>query len=156
MKPSASQTGVALGLDYGTVRVGVAISDSLRITTRPLSALDADDVIEELRAVLEEHRVTTIVVGLPVSRAGVEGASAHGARSMAREIEEVFGIETVFADERFTTVEAEGILAEQIVDRKERRKKVDATAAAVMLRGWLSAQRAGDSLPARYRIIDPQ
>jgi putative Holliday junction resolvase len=153
---SASGSGAALGLDYGTVRVGVAISDLLRITTRPLTVLNATNLIEELRAILEKHQVTTIVVGLPVSLAGIEGASAQGARAMAKAVEETFGLTTVFADERFTTTRAEEILESQIADRKERRKKVDATAAAVMLEGWLSAQRAVQGLPARYRVIDPQ
>ena len=75
---------------------------------------------------------------------------------MAKAVEEAFGLVTVFADERFTTTRAEEILESEIADRKERRKKVDATAAAVMLDGWLSSQRAAGGLPARYRVIDPQ
>lgn len=154
--PTASRNalGAALGLDYGSVRVGVAISDALRITTRPLAALPLAGIVEGLRTVLDAHTVGVVVVGLPVSLAGIEGASASGARALATEVEAAFGIETVFADERFTTTEAEGLLRHKVRDRRERRKKVDAVAAAVMLQGWLDAQRASDQLPARYRAVD--
>jgi putative Holliday junction resolvase len=152
--PSGNPSGAALGLDYGSVRVGVAISDPMRITTRPVMALGLEEIVDGLRPVFETHDVGVVVVGLPVSLAGIEGASAVGARALASEVEAAFGIETVFADERFTTVEAESLLRDKVSDRKERRKKVDAMAAAVMLQGWLDAKRAAEQLPARYRAVD--
>jgi putative Holliday junction resolvase len=151
---SRSTSGAALGLDYGSVRVGVAISDALRITTRPLAALASEEIVGGLRTLLDTHKVGVVVVGLPISLAGIEGASATGARALASEVEAAFGIETVFADERFTTTKAEGLLRHKVRDRRERRKKVDAVAAAVMLQGWLDVQRATDQLPPRYRAVD--
>jgi putative Holliday junction resolvase len=71
-------------------------------------------------------------------------------------VEAAFGIATVFADERFTTSEAEALLRQKIGDRRERRKQVDAVAASVMLQGWLDAQRAAEQLPVRYRVVDDQ
>lgn len=154
--PSSSGSGAALGLDYGSVRVGVAISDGLRITTRPLAVLPLEEIVSGLRSVLDAYDVGVVVVGLPVSLAGIEGASAAGARELASQVEAAFGIATVFADERFTTSEAEALLSEKVGDRRERRKKVDAVAASVMLQGWLDARRAAEQLPARYRVVDGQ
>jgi len=86
-----------------------------------------------------EYEVARVVVGLPVSLSGVEGAAAEKARSLAAQVEEATGCEIVFFDERFTTVQAEAALLEGGVRRRRRRETVDKVAAAVMLQGYLDS-----------------
>ena len=136
--------GRVLGLDYGTVRIGVAISDGLGITARPVRWVDASGFEGELDDLLEELGPSMVVVGLPTSLAGVEGASADGARALGRLVSERSGLPVEFADERFTSARADELLSRSVRDRRDRRDRVDATAAAVMLQSWLDA-RAGEA-----------
>lgn len=136
--------GRVLGLDYGTVRIGVAVSDALGITARPVRSIEAARFEDELDDLLEALDPVVVVIGLPTSLAGVEGASAAGARALGSLIEARTGMRVEFADERFTTARADEILARSVRDRRARRDRVDATAAAVMLQSWLDA-RAGQA-----------
>lgn len=128
-----------LGLDPGTRRIGVALSDATGTIAAPHSVIDrrTADVDEALRRLVEEHEVELIVVGLPVSLSGVEGPSAEAARVFADSVADATGLPIVLQDERFTTVIAEGALIEGGVGRGERRRKRDQVAAAVMLQSFL-------------------
>lgn len=135
--------GRILGLDYGTVRIGVAVSDGLGISARPVRSVPADQFEDLIEGLVEEFGPIGVVVGLPTSLAGEEGASAAGARELAELVEARTGLEVVLADERFSSTRAEAILKDRVRDRRERREQVDAVAAAVLLQGWLDA-RAGE------------
>jgi putative Holliday junction resolvase len=128
-----------LGLDPGTRRIGVALSDATGTIAAPHSVIDrrTADVDEALRRLVEEHEVELIVVGLPVSLSGAEGPSAEAARVFADSVADATGLPIVLQDERFTTVIAEGALIEGGVGRGERRRKRDQVAAAVMLQSFL-------------------
>ena len=82
-----------MGIDYGTRRIGVALSDPLHITAQGYAVLDAEegDVATAIAAIAQEQDVERIVVGLPVSLSGYEGPSAAGARQLARRIAEATG-----------------------------------------------------------------
>lgn len=134
--------GRVLGLDYGTVRIGVAVSDALGIAARPVRAMAADTFDDDLEALVEELAPSMVVVGLPTGLSGHEGESAEGARALAALVEERTGLPVEFADERFTSTRAEALLKDRIRDRRERRQHVDAVAASVMLQGWLDARAA--------------
>jgi putative pre-16S rRNA nuclease len=128
-----------LGLDPGTRRIGVALSDATGTIAGPHSVIDRRivDVDEALRRLVEEHGVELIVVGLPVSLSGAEGPAAEAARAFADSVADATGLPIVLQDERFTTVTAEGALIEGGVGRSERRRKRDQVAAAVMLQSFL-------------------
>jgi putative pre-16S rRNA nuclease len=128
-----------LGLDPGTRRIGVAISDATGTIATPHSVIDrrTGNVFDTLRALVHEHGVRLIVVGLPVSLSGEEGPSAVAARSFAESVAAETGVPVVLQDERFTTVTAEGALIEGGVSRGERRNVRDKVAAAVMLQSYL-------------------
>jgi putative pre-16S rRNA nuclease len=128
-----------MGIDPGERRIGVALSDPLGIIAQPHSVLDRSygDLLERLRDLAEEHDVTQIVVGLPVSLSGSESGSTAAARRLADSIETAIGLPVVLHDERFTSVEAERALLAGDVSRAGRRAKRDMVAAAVMLQSYL-------------------
>ncbi len=133
--------GRLLGLDYGTKRVGVAISDSSRLIASPYAVIEAASALSALEEILEEEEVDALVVGLPVSLSGQEGASAAAARSFGREVADSTGLEVVFVDERFTTKVAEDALIAGGMRRAKRRDIRDKMAATVMLQGHLDSLR---------------
>jgi putative Holliday junction resolvase len=132
-----------MGLDYGTRRIGVALSDPLEITAQPHGVLDARsrDLGEQLRVLVEENDVALVVVGLPLNLKGEETASAEAARQLAKLVEEETGLPVRLVDERFTTKTAEAALIAGDVRRSRRKELVDQVAAAVMLQSFLDGRR---------------
>lgn len=134
----------ALGLDVGSHRIGVALSDDLKITAQPFVVLAVQggrDVVDRIRALCAEHEVDTIVIGLPLSMSGGDrGSSGVRARELAARLGEAVSAEIVLWDERFTTAQAERVLIEGNVRRADRRKVVDKIAAALILQGYLDAR----------------
>ena len=133
--------GRLLGLDYGTHRVGVAISDTSQIIATPYAVLAADGAIAGVSEIAAAEEVEAIVVGLPVSLSGEEGASAQAARAFAAEVGEAVGLDVVLVDERYTTKVAEDALIAGGVGRRKRRDIRDKMAATVMLQGHLDSLR---------------
>jgi putative Holliday junction resolvase len=128
-----------MGLDYGTRRIGVALSDALGLTAQPLAVLDANsgDLSSEVRRLVEDNEVELIVVGLPVNLSGGDTQSTEGARKLATRVAEATGLPVKLADERFTTKTAEQTLIDANVRRRRRRQVIDKVAAAVMLQNYL-------------------
>jgi putative Holliday junction resolvase len=131
-----------LGVDYGTVRIGLAVSDPDRKIAFPLETytrrgkdLDA----AHIRAIIEEEQIGLIVVGLPIHLSGREGQKAGEARAFAKWLGESTGLPVAFADERFTTVEAESALWEAVLTHKKRKARRDKIAAQMLLQGYLDA-----------------
>lgn len=142
--------GRVLGVDYGTKRIGLAVSDGLGITARPLRVVEAESFAGEIGSIVAELDIVRVVVGLPTSLAGVEGESAEGARALADAIAAEVDLPVELADERFTTTRAEELLGRSERDRRKRRERVDAVAAAVMLQSWLDARRGRERGNPRY------
>ena len=134
--------GRIMGLDYGTRRIGVAMSDGLHLIAQPHSVLDADSeqLASELRRLVDDNEVELIVVGLPVNLSGNETLSAGGARQLAALAAQVTGLPVELADERFTTKTAEQSLLEGNVRRRRRKQLIDKVAAAVMLQAFLDSR----------------
>ena len=132
-----------LGVDLGSRRIGLALSDPSGTLASPLSVLErSGDRARDHRAIVEaarENEAGTIVVGLPRSMSGREGPAARDARAEAGQLEELAGDDLAIEmyDERLTTVTAQRTLVEAGVRRDARRRVVDKVAAAVMLQGWL-------------------
>ena len=139
----------ALGLDLGSKRIGVAVSDSDGRLATPIEVVHRSGNRQaEHRALAdlaEEWEVEAVVVGIPYSLDGSIGPMAQVMAAEAAELARVLGarsggpVETY--DERLTTVTAERTLSEQDLRAPQRRKVVDMVAAAVMLQGWLDARR---------------
>jgi putative holliday junction resolvase len=128
-----------LGVDYGTKRIGIAISDELRLTARPLEVVARRDLDVALRRIADEYDVAHVVVGLPTGLGGNEGVSAEGARELGAAIEEVLEVTVEFVDERFTSRMAESALLESGMKRQGRKETVDKVAAAIILQTYLDA-----------------
>lgn len=130
-----------LGVDYGTTRVGLALSDGLGLTAQPLDTVPADDAVAAILSVAAEHQLEAIVVGLPTSLSGAEGPMARASREFADRVEAESGCRVIMHDERFTSVEAERVLLAGGARRDDRRAARDRVAAAVMLQGFLDGRR---------------
>jgi putative Holliday junction resolvase len=133
-----------LGLDVGTERIGVALSDELGLTAQPLETVPAgrgNDPLERIVEICEEQGVERIVVGLPLALSGGDrGEGSRRARSIGDQLGERLGAEVVYWDERFTTAEAERVLVAAGVRRSKRRQVVDKLAASLILQGYLDGQ----------------
>ena len=135
--------GRILGLDPGTVRIGVAVSDPLGITAQPHSSLDArdPDVLDVIADLVTELDVEMIVVGLPVSLDGSEGAAAVASRAFAARVSETVEVPVELHDERFSSVTAEQAMIEMGARRADRKAARDRVAAAVFLQTYLDGRR---------------
>jgi putative Holliday junction resolvase len=133
----------AAGIDLGTVRVGLAVSDELGLLAHPRRHLDGRDpgrLVEALVQLAQEEDIEAFVVGLPRTLGNREGAPARRARRFARALAEASGRTVELLDERLTTVEARARLREQGLSDREARQRIDSAAAAVLLQSWLDAQ----------------
>ncbi|HEX6946098.1 MAG TPA: Holliday junction resolvase RuvX [Acidimicrobiia bacterium] len=125
-----------IGVDYGDTRIGLAISDSLGLTARPLEVVAPDRFRDRITELIGEYEVETVVVGLPRPLGGGESASTAGARALGEQLEGL-GVEVVYVDERFTSRMAESALLESGMKRRQRRATVDKVAAAIILQSYL-------------------
>jgi putative Holliday junction resolvase len=133
-----------LAIDYGRRRIGLAISDELRLTARPFATLvrtNRRDDLRRLRAIVSEHSVAIIVVGHPVHLDGTPGEMAEEAERFAARIAKEFGLPVEMLDERLTSWAAEETLAETR-PRSKKERSLDEVAAAVILREYLERERA--------------
>lgn len=131
----------ALGLDLGSKRIGVAISDSAGSVATPIEVVarsgDRPREHRELAALVEEWEAEIVVVGLPKNMDGSIGPMAKKYRSEAKALGDTLDVPVVLYDERLTTVTAERSLMEQNMNAQERRNVIDKVAASVMLQSWL-------------------
>lgn len=134
-----------LGLDLGSKRIGVAVSDRSGLIASPLTVIrrgSAQSIDHrEIARVAREEEVEAIVVGLPLNMDGTEGRSAKAARFEVSRLATVVDMPVFLHDERLTTVEADRAMMEARMRAEARRRLVDKVAAAVMLQSWLDAQR---------------
>ena len=148
MATVTARPGRALGVDLGSRRIGLALSDPARVVASPHDVLTrSGDPEADRRAIVAAARAagaTTIVVGLPLSLSGRAGPAARAALAEVEALR-VAGapdVDVVAHDERLTTVTAERALSEGRVRRETRRRVVDKVAAAVMLQAWLERSPA--------------
>ncbi|MFI0453015.1 Holliday junction resolvase RuvX [Actinomadura sp. 6N118] len=135
--------GVRLGVDVGTVRIGVARCDPSGILASPLETVKrGKGDLDRLAELVAEHEAIEVVVGLPTSLSGREGPAAEAARKFADRLAGRLAPEVVrLYDERLTTVTAESGLRAGGVHGQARRKVVDQAAAAVLLQAALDGER---------------
>ena len=134
--------GIVAGIDYGTVRIGVAVSDPRRVIAFPLTIYtrknEARDA-EFFQKLVTVERVTQFVVGLPLHLSGDLSEKAHEALAFGQWLGELTGVPVDYYDERYTSVEAESHLIEANVTRKKRKQKLDAIAAQILLTAYLES-----------------
>jgi len=131
-----------LGIDFGTVRVGYAISDPDRIIASPLETYTRRSAVEDaahLLALIEREEVGLLVLGLPLHTDGRESQKSGEVRKYAEWLKSVTGMTVTFYDERFTTVEAESALWNAGLTHKKRKDRRDRIAAQMMLQSYIEA-----------------
>lgn len=126
-----------LGVDCGSKRVGLAISDPGGILASPLEVVGRDEAVHRVTELVREFGIGGLVVGLPTGLSGSEGRSAEDARALGTELATATGLPVAFVDERFTSRLAERSLLETGMRRRERRERVDQAAAAFILQDFL-------------------
>lgn len=143
-----------LGVDYGTKRVGLAISDELGLTARPLDVVVRGELDTALRRLSDEYQLDLVVVGLPTGLSGNEGTSAQAARELGMEIEQILEVRVEFVDERFTSRMAEAALLESGMKRQNRKEATNKVAAAIILQTYLdTVNRSGN--PDKGPDVEP-
>jgi putative Holliday junction resolvase len=153
MTSDASATppaGRIAAIDYGTVRIGVAVSNASQTLaspyenyTRRTAALDGD----YFRRVAKEERITRFVVGLPVHTSGRESEKSVEAKAFGAWLGELTGLPIDFFDERYTTSIAQQMLGEMGVPKAKRKEKLDKLAAQILLTAYLESTERGNAVP---------
>ena len=132
-----------LAIDYGTKRMGVAISDEMKIIAQPLLYLPSqpfDQFVARLKEIIREKEVELIVVGLPRNMDGSYGPAALKVQEFVAVLKDAVTIPIQTLDERLTSVQANRFLTEAELGGRRRKEKVDKSAAAVLLQGYLDGR----------------
>lgn len=149
-EPPPPSQGRLAGIDYGTVRIGIAISDSRQTLASPYENYNRRSPVadaERFRRLAKEENIQGFVVGLPVHLSGDESQKSHEARQFGAWLHELTGVPVVFFDERFTSSEAEQFLGAAKLTKKQRKERLDKLAAQIMLSAYLESSRQGNSAP---------
>ena len=135
-----------LGIDLGEKRIGVAVSDGLKIAAQPLLVFErtsrkAD--FAQFDQIAQKHGVGKLVVGLPIQLDGTEGAMAKWARDYGAALGAALNLPVAFQDESLTSEQAAGAMAEAGYSRKKMKGKLDAVAAALILQSYMDEHQRG-------------
>lgn len=134
-----------LGIDLGSKRIGIAVSDRSGTIATPVTVLARTKSLSNdyaaIANIVREEEAVAIVIGLPLNMDGSEGSAARNARIEADRLATVVGVPVYVHDERRSTVEADRVLMERNMNAQSRRKVVDKVAAAVILQSWLDRRR---------------
>lgn len=140
-------TGRLLGIDWGEIRIGLALSDETQTLASPLETLVRRTgkrvPMPRLLELVAQHQPTGVVVGLPLTPEGTESTAAAAARELALTVEKRTALPVAMFDERHTTARTLGAIREQGGSTRGRKEDVDALAAAVLLQGFLDWRRGG-------------
>ena len=136
-----------MGLDFGSKTVGVALSDPTGLIASPLESIEREredklrKTFSRIEELIEEYKVTKIVLGLPLNMDSSEGERVRKTQEFKEALERRTGLEIVFWDERLSTVEAHDIMTEAGVKGIDRKKFVDKIAASIILQGYMDSQK---------------
>ena len=132
--------GRILGIDYGDVRIGIAMSDETAFLASPLTTVqNGKGAADEIAALVREHKVKTVVIGLPLNMDGSAGPATEKVRKFSEKLAKKTDVPIVESDERLTTVTAHHNLREAGLDGRQRKGVVDMAAAQVILQDWLDS-----------------
>ncbi|NGX37362.1 MAG: putative pre-16S rRNA nuclease [Chlamydiae bacterium] len=132
------------GIDYGDVRIGLAISDPTKILASPFKAIQTKPTLKDTAALIlqelgEYEPIDTLVIGLPLMMNGKESPGSQKVRELAKLLEAICEKTVVLWDERLTTAQVERVLKEAKMSRKKRVRYVDAMAAGAILQNFLDS-----------------
>src|SRR5689334_16371780 len=130
-----------MAIDFGSKAIGVAVSDELQLTVRPLTTIRREkrkyaQVIERICELVIENEIETMVVGLPLNMDGTRGQAVIGVERFISDLQRKLTIPIVTVDERLSSYEADQILREMGLSSRERREKSDEYAATIILQDY--------------------
>jgi putative Holliday junction resolvase len=143
-----SAAGRIVAVDFGTARIGLAISDSTQVHSLPLATVARRPVAEEadyFRRLALEERVSRFVVGLPIHADGRESAKSREARAFGEWLRNTTGLPVDYFDERYTSVEADALLLAADFSRRKRKARRDRVAAQILLSSYIESIRGRES-----------
>ena len=145
------RSGVRVGIDVGTVRIGIARSDRDGLMATPVETVDrtSENAVEQIVQIVHELEAMEIVVGLPLSLSGNSTASTEDALFVAREITGAVDVPVRLVDERLTTVSAHSALRASGKKQKQTRSVIDQVAAVMILQHALDSERSSGNLPGK-------
>lgn len=135
-----------MGLDFGTKRIGIAMSDELLLTAQGLDSLQRKNLksdLDEISRLALENNVQEIVIGLPISMNGTYSEKTREVLEFVEELLKVVKVPVKTWDERLTSVQAERVLLEADTSRAKRKKVTDKLAAQLILQGYLDTNKKG-------------
>jgi len=138
-----------MALDVGSRNIGVAVSDPLKLTARPLQTLQRRDLetdVEALRDLMQRHAVERLIVGLPLHLSGNRSPTLYKIEPLVKRVQETTSIPVKWKDERLSTKEAEQLMKELGLSQAERRQKRNEFAAALILKWYLEEESTQRSL----------
>lgn len=139
------RTGVRLAVDVGTVRIGIARSDASGTLAVPLDAVRAGEAsFDAVAALVEEWAALEVIVGLPLSMSGEEGAAATAVRAWASTLAERLSVPVRLVDERLSTVQAQRALQAGGRSTRQSRSLIDSASAVMVLQADLDREAAQD------------
>ncbi|HEV7222063.1 MAG TPA: Holliday junction resolvase RuvX [Pirellulales bacterium] len=147
---AARPPGRLAGIDFGTVRIGIALTDARRTLASPYENYQRRDPRADaarFRRLVAEEGVAAFVVGLPVHLSGLESQKSIEAREFGKWLAETTGLTVEFFDERFTTSEADAFLGAAKLTKKQRKERRDKLAAQIMLTAYLESATRGQRPP---------
>ena len=137
-KKKQSETCRLIGLDLGSKRIGVSICDEKQSIATPLKTLNktsADNLINELKIIIEENSIKGIIIGYPINMDGTLGRSAQSVHDVSKNIDKKLDIDVCLWDERLSTVGAFNLSSQLDINVTKREKNIDQNAAAFILQG---------------------
>ncbi len=137
-KKKQSETCRLIGLDLGSKRIGVSICDEKQSIATPFKTINKtnnDDLINELKKIIEEYNIKGIIIGYPINMDGTLGPSAQSVSDVSKNIDKNVNIDVCLWDERLSTVGAFNLSSQLDVNVSRREKNIDQNAAAFILQG---------------------
>ena len=138
LKKKQSETSRLIGLDLGSKRIGVSICDEKQSIATPLKTLNkssADNLIREIKAIIEENNIKGIIIGYPINMDGTLGRSAQSVTDVSSNIDKALNVDVCLWDERLSTVGAFNLSSQLDINVTKREKNIDQNAAAFILQG---------------------
>ena len=137
-KKKQSETSRLIGLDLGSKRIGVSICDEKQSIATPFKTINKtnnDDLINELKKIIEEYNIKGIIIGYPINMDGTLGPSAQSVRDVSKNIDKNIDVDVCLWDERLSTVGAFNLSSQLDINVSKREKNIDQNAAAFILQG---------------------
>ena len=138
LKKKQSETTRLIGLDLGSKRIGVSICDEKQSIATPLKTLNKtneENLINELKIIIEENNIKGIIIGFPLNMDGTSGRSAQSVNDISNNIDKALDIDICLWDERLSTVGAFNLSSQLDINVSKREKNIDQNAAAFILQG---------------------